>query len=698
MKTTVVISLTFLTLLQSGFGQYGDWQHGGSLFLLTTLDGAQLPAEAEVKDFPVLVRLDKDWFDFQQADQQGRDIRFSAGGTALAYQLEAWDQTTGNAAIWVRIPVIRGNAQQEIRMHWGKAGAAPESDAKAVFNESNGYASVWHMSGPVVDDAGGTLTKDEGTTPTVGVIGQARHFEKGQGIFGGDQITAYPSGTGPVTTEAWFRAGQTNGTVLAWGEEKRPCKIMFNFLSPPRIAIQCYFADVEARTSLATDRWYHVVHTYSEKDSRVYVNGELDGTSTPVLDLPKTSRLWIGGWYGNYHFVGDIDEVRISHGVRSADWIKLQYGNQKPLQRLVGPLVKTGDAFALSSSSATVPEGKSATFTVEAPGARKIYWTLRGDGQETLLAVDRFSYVFEAGRVTADKAVVLQCKAVYHNEVRTGEVAISIKEAIEEPKFTLTAPAIWDGRSSIGVTPQITNLKAMEATGAAQLKTEWSAGPFAVIKEANPDKLVLLRSQNSGDLAVSATVSNGGEPVTQTIRIKVTEPKNDAWINQTQGREEKPVAGQFYARDNQNEGVLHYNGVLTEIVESVFLKTYADGALYKTETLKPGSDQTFAFNVKLKPGLIKYKVEFGATAGGKERVTDTVDNLVCGDAYIIEGHNPTLWRLIPARNPRRKPTNGFEVMAVRPAMRRKTRGIERSRLETGDAPEGWKRTCRADFL
>ena len=41
-------------------------------------------------------------------------------------------------------------------------------------------------------------------------------------------------------------------------------------------------------------------------------------------------------------FVGDLDEVRISNVARSADWVRLQYENQKPLQTLVGPLVPAG--------------------------------------------------------------------------------------------------------------------------------------------------------------------------------------------------------------------------------------------------------------------------------------------------------------------------------------------------------------------
>ena len=317
--------------------------------------------------------------------------------------------------------------------------------------------------------------------------------------------------------------------MVAWGEEKKPCKVMFNFLSPPRMAIQCYFADVEAKTPLALNQWYQVVHTYSEKDSRVYVNGVLDGASTPVLAMPATSRLWIGGWYNNYKFVGDVDAVRISKVARSADWVKLQYENQKPLQTLVGPVVQPGSAFAVSPATATVPEGKSATFTAQAGGALKLYWLLKTGGDETVVATDRFNYTYDAGRVTGDKSATLVCKAVYANEVKTKEIAITVKEDIQEPVFTLKAPATWDGRAPIEVVPQVTNVAAMQAKGAGELKMDWKVADIAVIKEVAPGKLLLKRAQNSGKVTVTATVSNGGQPATQSVTIPVTEPKTDPW-------------------------------------------------------------------------------------------------------------------------------------------------------------------------
>ena len=641
---SLIVPLLFASLAvaqdKPAAAQYQGWKQAGALALLTTPEGANLPAGTVVEGFPVLVRLDKDWFDFSKAKPNGDDLRFAtAAGAPLAYQIEEWDAAKGTASIWVRVPKIEGNARQMIRVHWGRADAASESNPKAVFNEANGYASVWHMAEPVVDDAGGTESKDQGTTPVAGIVGQARHLAGKQGIFGGDKITGYPKGLGPMTTEAWFRAEQTNGTVIAWGEEKRPRKVMFNFLSPPRMAIQCYFADVEAKTPLATNQWFHVVHTYSDKDSRVYVNGVLDGATTPVLDLPETSRLWIGGWYGNYKFVGDIDEVRISKVARSADWIKLQYENQKPLQTLVGPIIQAGNAFAVSPATVTVAEGKSAIFTAQAGGAQKIYWTLKSAGQEKLVAVDKFAFTFDAGRVAGDQTATLQCRAVFPTKVETKEIAITIKETIPDPVFTLKAPATWDGRTTIEAVPQVTNQSTMQAGGAGELKTEWNAGPFAVIKEVAPGKLILKRAQNSGKLTVTATISNGGLPVTQSATIAVTEPKTDLWVARPPAKDEKPEEGQFYARDDKNEGALHYNGMLAAAADTVFLKLYGDDKLIKTETAKPAADKTYVLSTKLKPGLIKYKVEFGTKAGGKEAVLETVGNLVCGDAYIIEGQS-----------------------------------------------------------
>jgi len=640
-------TLAFLALLQTASAQYTGWQHSGSMYILTTPEGANLPTTASEENFPVLVRLNKDGFDFKQAKDNGEDIRFSdAAGKPLAYQIEEWDAAVGNASIWVRIPAIKGNAHQEIKMFWGKADAAGESSGTAVFNESNGYLCVFHMTDPVKDEVGVLTAKDTGTVPADGMIGKSRRFDPGKGINCGEKITSFPTGTNPHSSEVWFKAEKPNTHPFAWGNEQAQGKVTMRFASPPHVKMDCYNScgNVKSKMPLAMSQWIHVVHTFKEGESKLYVNGVLDGENKGglTLNVRSPARMYIGGWYGNYQFVGDIDEVRVSKVTRSDDWVRMSYENQKPMQTLVGPLVQPGSEFSVSEKKITIPEGKSATVTAKAGGAQKIYWVLKKGGVETIAAVDKTSFTIDAGRVTGDQSMILTLKAVFADGVKNIEIPVTIKEDIPDPVFTLKAPAKWDGRATLEIVPKISNMKAMEAKNAAGLKYEWTVSGLAVIKEIAPGKLILKRSQNSGKLSVMAKVSNGGDRVDQAVQLTVKEPAKDAWVQRVPDKDEKPVDGQFFSRDDKNEGTLFYNGTLSSVADAVFLKLYADDKLVKTETRKPAADKSYALSVKLMPGLIKYKVEFGTKAGGAETVVQTVTNLVCGDAYLIDGQSNAL--------------------------------------------------------
>jgi hypothetical protein len=71
---------------------YSGWRHSGSIYFLTTPEGANLPATASEDGFLLLVRLHRDFFDFSQAKAGGEDLRFStSAGLPLAYQIEEWD-------------------------------------------------------------------------------------------------------------------------------------------------------------------------------------------------------------------------------------------------------------------------------------------------------------------------------------------------------------------------------------------------------------------------------------------------------------------------------------------------------------------------------------------------------------------------------------------------------------------------------
>jgi hypothetical protein len=624
-----------------------DWRNSASLWILTTTNGASIPAGSTVDGFPLLVRLDNGSFRFDEARPDGADLRFTLpDGTALPHQLEEWNSTGRIASVWVRIPKIEGNAQQEIRMHWGNAGAAAVAGGPAVFDATNGYLGVWHMGGPR-DEVSSGMARDSGTTATRGIVGPARRLAGDQGLFIGDKLTGFPTGSEPHSTEAWIRPLKPNATVIGWGNEQAQGKVVMQFRSPPHVGIDAYFSDssIQGKTTVPTGQWTHVLHTYELGMARLYVNGVLDVESTrrsSPLNVRTPARLWIGGWYDHYTFEGDLDEVRVSKGVRSPEWARLQFENQKPLQTLVGHPVTAGDRFTVSQEALTVPEGRSARVTAEAGGARKVSWILKRDGRETVVAVDRFDFTVEAGRFTGDGKATLQFKAVYADTIKTRDIAITLREAIADPQFTLKAPRHWDGRKPIEIVPQISNLDRLKATGATNLQTVWKVGDLATTREIVPGKLLLTRAQNSGTLTVTVTLDNGGSPVTQSCTIAVSEPRKDRWAERIPDDDDLPEDNQFYARDDRGEGTLFCKGTLTSPADAVFVRVLANGKPWRDAQARPEKNGMFRLSVRLKPGLVRYDVEFGSRSAGKETLLRRATNVVCGDAYLLQGQSNTV--------------------------------------------------------
>lgn len=280
----------------SAYSQFADWQHKAPIHILTTPQGADLADSVVVENFPLLIRLNRDHFEFDQAQPRGEDIRFSAAGQRLSYEIDHWDSEQGRAACWVRVPRIQGNTQQALQLHWGNPNANSESNGTKVFNETNGYLAVIHMNGPVLDSVGKLACTNANTTPTNGLIGPARHLAEEQGIDCGEQITHFPTGSNPHTTEVWFRTSKPNSRIVGWGTEEGQGKVVMHFRSPPHIDMDCYFSDgnVSSNRRIEMGHWVHAAHTYQQGEPKMYINGRLDGETdhraTP-LSINRPARM-----------------------------------------------------------------------------------------------------------------------------------------------------------------------------------------------------------------------------------------------------------------------------------------------------------------------------------------------------------------------------------------------------------------------
>ncbi|MCX6872724.1 MAG: DUF2341 domain-containing protein [Verrucomicrobia bacterium] len=634
---------------------FGSWTYSGSMFILTTPDGANMTTGPAETNFPLLVRFNSGNFPFNQAAADGSDIRFAtASGLVLSYQIEQWDSVNGRAAVWVKIPSIAANARQEIKVHWGKTGVASQSNGSSVFNTSNGYASVHHLGDTLADTVGTTSPTNSGTTATNGLIGRARTFASGQGIQCGTAITGLPSGSGPFSTSVWIRTSTFGKVALGWGVQDGGSKVVMNLLSPPRINVDCYFGggSIEGSAAIPSSEWTHVTHTFQTTGTRLYVNGVLDAsTGGGSMSLPTTGRLDIGGFVptsDGFNFVGDMDEVRISNVVRSANWVKLEYENQKPVQTLAGGIVPSGSNFSVTPTSVTMNEVSTATLTAQAGGAQKVYWIYKKNGQESVLATDQLTFNYTAPRISANDSAIIQFKAVFAGGTQPIDVPLTVIDTVPDPVFTLVpSTTSWDGRSIMTVTANITNLAAMQAAGFGTLNYKWSVSGVAVTKQTSNGTLTLTRSQGSGPMTASLTIDNGGTPILQSAVINVQEPASDPWVQPTPAADEKPVNKQFFARDpGTGLGTIFYKGTQAAPATEVYLKIYTTNTgadvLYATHRQNLVAT-AYSFAVPIAAGKVTYKVTYGTTTGGNDSAPlATVTDLVCGDAFIIEGQSNAL--------------------------------------------------------
>ncbi|MFN7737689.1 MAG: DUF2341 domain-containing protein [Pirellula sp.] len=657
-----------------------NWKHKGSIWINTTPDGANATAGTEVHEFPLCVRLYGDTFDFSQCQNDGNDLRFTLAetGTSLAYEIDTWDPKAGFAVLWVRIPTIRGNDRQEITLHWGNAAARPGSKGQSVFNESNGFASVWHLGETLADSTGAMESKDTGTRVTAGTLGQARLFSQNHGLSMGEKIEGLPIGSEPHTTEAWVMIDRPNSTIVAWGNEKAQGKVVMQYRSPSRINMDCYFSGGNIATSrdVPMHTWQHIVYTYSPEATRIYIDGKLidEGLNRkPVLAIESPARFYVGGWYDRYDFEGIIDELRLSSVARDAAWIHLQHENQKPNSTLCGSLVKKGSANAepqlkVTPGSLEINEGEIGKVTAIAEGAEKIYWELDRNGTKKIIETDRWSCSIPAGRVTDRETASLTLKAVYQNSIREIVVPIVIQNSIPEPELTAIktilkgkqsvnanrteAKLVWDGRSDLILEPIIDNAKALQSQPSHELTYSWTTSGVAVGSRADGERLVLTRAQGNGELTVKASVHNGGPEVSTTTIIRIEQPKREteSWIERPATADERPRDGQFIPRDGWGDaktrtGTLRYRGVLDADTlqkikpDRLVLRAFADSKRIAESTVAPSTNGEYALSVSLPAALQKYRCELIAVQGSREEILHRASDLLCGDVYLIIGQS-----------------------------------------------------------
>lgn len=365
---------------------YTAWKHEG-VISIRVRDVAGGIAE-RVTGIPLLVRLDAANFDFTESNRpSGGDLRFTRDdGKPLPWHVQSWDAAGSRARIWVRLDtVFAESTEQKFRMYWGAPDTAkvPAPGASKVFAAAEGWVGAWHLdalpqgspasfpsagTGPRAFAQGALATADSaaapdtgvGVHPAHGIIGSGVHLNGSNALLALDDTVTTPQS---MTLSFWFRtttkeggklagfvmpgiqgkvdtlAGNFNFDRVLWMDDAGILRFGFTMAAQGQPGVLGSWKSFESAAALNDGEWHHVGLSLSDRAFHLYVDGvQVVSYAGPIRSLSERGfwRLgyvgdgkWSPGWTSEY-FRGSLDEVRLIHSSRAAEWLRLDQVSQDP--------------------------------------------------------------------------------------------------------------------------------------------------------------------------------------------------------------------------------------------------------------------------------------------------------------------------------------------------------------------------------
>ncbi|MGB2600967.1 MAG: DUF2341 domain-containing protein, partial [Candidatus Omnitrophota bacterium] len=324
------------------FTASGEFSYRKEITIVNTL------VDANLTNFPILFSVtDTDLIDNVMSGSN-YTIKFTnATGTELPYEVEYYNNTTGQLVAWVKADSLSSSVDTTLYLHYGSSGTASTENASGVWDAD--YMGVWHMdetSGALVDS---TSSPNDGTaygTVTRDIAGQVDGADSflTDGYVDCGTDTSLDVTTGLLTVSAWIRQGASGDFKILGNQDNTAGGYKLGVYSNDKLEFEIRDAsntpylnrDVTGGTTLTVDgtTWYYAVSTYSDSGDyiRTYINGSLDrelSSMTGVLGSTAGSfKIAREPFAASNYWNGRIDEVRVSDTVRPDGWISTEYNNQ----------------------------------------------------------------------------------------------------------------------------------------------------------------------------------------------------------------------------------------------------------------------------------------------------------------------------------------------------------------------------------
>ena len=339
------------------------WRYSRMLRLNTTASGADVAGD--VIDFPVLIRLTENNFDFSRANGDGSDVRFTkADTTFLPCEIERWDGANRRAELWVMVDTVHGDdSAQSLMMHWGNPDAVDMLNPTLPFDTALGFQGVWHLDGNGDGVSDVTANEYDGrkrgnTVECGGAVGMAQYLDGSRDYI--DMGNVCDPDAGSFTINAWIKKiGVNKIQTIASKSTGGSAAVSYGWLlqldSDGALGIfaatgEGSWGDVgtfvlTSNVWITDSAWHHVaaVLDRSGLDScRVFIDGR-DVSSFPTAggianlgSIVNDAPLRFGAdANGNNAWEGALDEISISFRARSPEYVRLCYMNRKSEDELV---------------------------------------------------------------------------------------------------------------------------------------------------------------------------------------------------------------------------------------------------------------------------------------------------------------------------------------------------------------------------
>ena len=279
-----------------------------------------------VANVPVLLRISESaisGFDYDDVTESRFEI-LDADGSLLPYEIDTWN-TDGESLVWVLLPDYRDGATFTVR--YGAPFANTPIPSTNIWAE---YKGVWHMNS--VDPADASASGNGGTAAGSAAVAAGPFGTALSLLTANDFVscgTALPNSSlaAGFTVQGWANPSSVSGKSAMFAKKQFISVRIENggfVVTTPNVQNHNSIS-----AQIAAGTWFHWAMTFvpGAGGLRFYVNGNLVNTqnASSFKDAAGSTEMWLGRNEWGEAYLGLLDEMRLSAGIRSANEIAAEY-------------------------------------------------------------------------------------------------------------------------------------------------------------------------------------------------------------------------------------------------------------------------------------------------------------------------------------------------------------------------------------